>query len=84
MVSIYYSCSASQGEGSDFNLVSTQKGSTVTVTLQTGASVVLAWMIALVLPPFIFGFSKQITWNCFVQNLISYTSSSLGATTSVF
>ena len=61
MVSIYYSCSASQGEGSDFNFVPTQNGSTVTVTLQIGASVILVWMIAIVLPPFIFGFSKQIT-----------------------
>jgi hypothetical protein len=61
MVSIYYSCSASYCEGSDFNLVPTQKGSTVTVTLQIGATIILAWMIAMMLPPFIFGFSKQIT-----------------------
>jgi len=41
-------------------LVPIQKDSTVTVIFQTAASVVLAWMIAIVLPPFIFGLSKQI------------------------
>jgi hypothetical protein len=49
-------CSASRGEGSDLNLIPTQRGSTVSATSQARASIVLASTIAMVLPPFSFGF----------------------------
>ena len=50
------------------NLVPIPKGTTVKVILQTCDTVVSASTISIVLPPVSFGFSKQITENCFVQN----------------
>jgi hypothetical protein len=52
-------CSVSRGEGSDLDLIPTQRGSTVIVNSQAGASIVLASTIAMVLPPFSFGFLSR-------------------------
>jgi len=57
-------CSASWGE-----LGLYPKGALpVKVTSQTRVSIVVALQISIMLPPFSFGFPKQITDNCFVQN----------------
>jgi len=51
-----------------------KKAPLLKVTSQTHTSTILASTIVIVLPPFSFGFSKQITHNCFIQNSVVNTS----------
>jgi len=53
----------------DYNLVSYPKGALpVKINSQTRVSVVLALWISVMLPPFTYGFPKQITDKYFFQN----------------
>ena len=70
-VNLHLYFSASGGDDSDLALVLTKRGYTVDRTSQTPASVVLASTIVIVLPPFGFEFSKQITGNCILQNIVN-------------